>query len=285
MIKKSLTIFVSCLALVVLLAPLALAQSPAATPTPKVEAKPTLPPPQTIDEKAEGILKRAVESLGGAAYLNIKSVIGRGNYTPYGQGVSGNIIAFVDYLVYPDRERTDFKGQGVRSIQTNIGLDKGWLYDGMTKTISDMKAEQFDNFRTTVRTSVDNLLRGEWRKEGASLSYAGRREAGLAKRNEAVRVTYPDGFTIDFEFGARDGLPAKILYKRTIKTEDEKEAEVTEEDRIERYLTFGGVQVPFTIDHYRDGVQSSRIAYESIEFNPSIPESLFVKPLNPKAIK
>jgi hypothetical protein len=282
MIKQSLTIFALCLAL----APPASAQNPAPTPAPKVETKPTAaPPPQTVDEKAAGILRRAVEALGGAAYLNVKSVIGRGNYTPYGQGVSGNLIAFVDYLIYPDRERTDFKGQGVRSINTNVGLDKGWLFDGMTKTISDMKAEQFDNFRTTLRTSVDNLLRGEWRKEGASLAYAGRREAGLAKRNEAVRVTYPDGFTVDFEFGARDGLPAKILYKRTIKTEDDKEAEVTEEDRIERYLTFGGVQVPFTIDHYRDGVQSSRTAYDSIEFNPTIPDSLFAKPVNPKAIK
>ena len=283
MIKKALLIFALCLAP----APPAPGQSPAASPSPapKAEAKPTVPPPQVIEEKAEGILRRAVGALGGAAYLNIKSVIGRGNYTPYGQGAPGDLIAFVDYLIYPDRERTDFKGQGVRSIQTNVGLDKGWLFDGMTKTISDMKAEQFDNFRTTLRTSVDNLLRGEWRKEGASLTYAGRREAGLAKRNEAVRVTYPDGFTADFEFGARDGLPAKILYKRKIKTDDDKEAEVAEEDRIERYLTFGGVQVPFTIDHYRDGVQTSRIGYESVEFNPAIPDALFVKPTNPKAIK
>jgi hypothetical protein len=282
MIKKSLAIFALCLAL----SPLAPAQSPAASPAPqKVEAKPGAPPPQTVDEKAEDILRRAVAALGGGAYLSVKSVIGRGNYTPYGQGVPGDIIAFVDYLIYPDRERTDFKGLGVRSIQTNVGLDKGWLFDGMTRTISDMKAEQFDNFRVTLRTSVDNLLRGEWRKEGASLAYAGRREAGLAKRNEAVRVTYPDGFTIDFEFGARDGLPAKIIYKRKIKTDDDKEAEVTEEDRIVRYLTFGGVQVPFTIDHYRDGVQSSRIAYDSIEFNPSIPDSLFAKPASPKLIK
>jgi hypothetical protein len=283
MIKKSLTIFALCLAP----APPAPAQSPSASPgpAPRVESKPTAPPPQTVDAKAEGILKRAVEALGGAAYLNVRSVISRGNYTPYGHGMPGNIIAFVDYVIYPDRERTDFKGMGVRSVQTNIGVDKGWVFDGMTKTISDMKAEQFDNFRTTLRTSVDNLLRGEWRREGASLAYAGRREAGLARRNEAVRVTYPDGFTADFEFGARDGLPAKILYKRKIKTDDDQEAEVAEEDRIERYLAFGGVQVPFTTDHYRDGVQSSRIALDTIEFNPTIPESLFVKPASPKAIK
>jgi outer membrane lipoprotein-sorting protein len=45
------------------------------------------------------------------------------------------------------------------------------------------------------------------------------------------------------------------------------------------------VQVPFTIDHYRDGVQTSRVNYESIEFNPAIPDALFAKPTNPKAIK
>jgi hypothetical protein len=281
MIKKSLAILALCLAL----APLAAAQGAQATPTPQAGPKPVAPPPQVVEEKAEAILRRAVEALGGAAYLNIKSIIGRGNYTPYAQGVSQLPISFVDYLIYPDRERTDFKGQGVRSVQTNAGPDKGWLFDGMTKVISDMKAEQFDNFRVTLRTSVDNLLRGEWRKAGASLTYAGRREAGLAKRNEAVRVTYPDGFFVDFEFGAKDGLPAKTLYKRKSKTQDDAEAEVAEEDRIVRYLAFGGVQVPFTIDHYRDGVQSSRVAFDSVEFNPSIPDSLFAKPASPKAIK
>ena len=262
------------------------AQTPATNAPPKVEVTAT-PAAQVVEEKAEGILRRAVESLGGNSYSVIKQVIGRGSYTPYAQGVPALPIAFVDYLIFPDRERTEFKGQGVRDIQTNVGTT-GWILDGMTKTIADMKPEQIENFRFTVRTSVDNLLRGEWRKEGASLTYAGRREAGLAKRNEAVRVTYPDGFVVDFEFGAKDGLPAKVIYKRKVKvTKDgiDEEKEATEEDRFVRYLTFGGVQVPFTIDHYRDGVQTSRISYESIEFNPTIPDALFAKPVSAKAIK
>ena len=39
---------------------------------------------------------------------------------------------FLDYIVYPDRERTEFSGAGIKSIQTNVG-ETGWLYDGMVK--------------------------------------------------------------------------------------------------------------------------------------------------------
>lgn len=265
-------------------------QSQPVTPASKPEAVTTavtVVTAPTFDEKAEAVLRRAVEALGGAAYLNIKSVVGRGFYSQILGGVAAPPTTFVDYLVYPDRERTEFKGRGVRSIQTNVGAS-GWVFDGMTKTISDMKPEQVENFRQTVRTSFDNLLRGVWRKEGASLSYRGRREAGLAKRNEAVRVIYPDGFTVDFEFGAKDGLPAKALYKDKVKVKKEgieEEKEVTEEDRVVRYLTFGGVQVPFTVDHYRDGAQTSRINFETVEFNIPVPDSLFAKPASVKAIK
>jgi hypothetical protein len=273
------------LAALLFVSPATLAQSPTpSSPAPKVETKPSAPALPTVDEKAEAILKRAIDALGGAAYLNIKSVIGRGLFAQIVGGIASPPATFVDYLIYPDRERTEFKSSGVRSIQTNTGAT-GWVFDGMTKTISDVKPDGVESFHISVRTSFENLLRDSWRAEGASLAYAGRREAGLARRNEVVRAIYPDGFIAEFEFGAKDGLPAKVSYKRKIKTKEGEDAEVTEEDRIERYLTFNGVQVPFTIDHYRDGEKTSRITYDSVEFNPTIPESLFAKPPNPKAIK
>jgi hypothetical protein len=264
------------------------AQTQTASPTPKPQATASEPAAPTVDPKAEDILRRAVTALGGGAYTSINSVVGRGFFSNIVGGVAVPPQTFVDYLIYPDRERTDFRSSGVHDIQTNTGADKGWVFDGMTRTISDLKPEQIESFRVSLRTSFDNLLRDEWRKEGASLTYAGRREAGLARRNETVRVTYPDGFTADFEFAAREGLPAKVSYKRKIKVMKEgveEEKEVIEEDRIERYLTFGGVQVPYTIDHYRDGEKTSRINYDSVEFNPTIPDSIFARPTNVKMIK
>ncbi|MDX6610992.1 MAG: hypothetical protein QOD75_178 [Blastocatellia bacterium] len=236
-------------------------------------------------EKAEGIIKHAIEVLGGDAYLKVRNTVGKGFYSPYKDGQSLPPLRFIDYIVFPDKERTEFTGQGGRVIQTNAA-GKGWLFDGAAKTIKDMPADQLDDFRVSMRTSVENLLRGWWRKEGGKITFAGRREAGLARRNLTVRLTYPDGFWIEYEFGAKDGLPAKVLYKRKIKRPDIDEMEeVAEEDRLFRPLTFDGITALFILDHFRAGAQTGRINFESIEFNKALPDSLFTRPATVKDVK
>lgn len=235
--------------------------------------------------KAEQVLKQGTEAVGGSAFLNVKTVVGKGFYTTFRDGISQLPARFIDYISFPDRERTEFNSGGIRAIQTNSG-NTGWLYDGGTKSINDMKAAQIEDFKRSMRTSVENLLHGWWRKEGASLSYIGRREAGLAKRNEVVRLTYPDGFWIEYEFGARDHLPAKVIYKRTRKSADSDETvTTTEEDRLAKPITVDGVTAPWVIDHYTDGEQVSRINYESIAYNQPLADALFEKPANLKALK
>ena len=180
---------------------------------------------------------------------------------------------------------TEFMGGGTRIIQTNY-RDGGWIFDGAAKTLKDQNARQIEDFRVAMRTSIENPLRGWWRKQGATLSYVGRREAGVGRRNETVRLTYQDGFWIEYEFAAADNLPAKILYQRKHKKTDSDEMEdIPEEDRLHKPITIDGVIVPYVIDHLRNGVQTSRINYESVELNKTLPDSLFTKPANIKAIK
>lgn len=237
------------------------------------------------DSKAELIIKGAIAAIGGDAYLSVRTVVGRGFYTTYQDGVSLLPTRFLDYIVFPDKERTEFTAQGIRVINTNNG-ETGWLYDGATKSLHDLKPAQVADFKRAMRTSVENLLRGWWRKENATIAYAGRREAGLAKRNEAVRLTYPDGFWVEFEFGAKDAIPAKVIFKRTrTKPDSDETEEVTEEDRLAKPITIDGITAPFVIDHFVEGKQTSRINYESIEYNRSLPDTLFVKPANAKSVK
>lgn len=237
------------------------------------------------DDKAEKIVQRGIQAVGGDHYLQVKTVAGRGFFTDYKDGVSGIPVRFVDYISYPDRERTEFTGGGARIVQTNVG-DRGWLFDGAAKTLKDQTAEQVEDFKIGMRTGFENLMHGWWRQQGAILSYVGRREAGLAKRNETVKLTYPDGFWIEYEFSAANGLPAKVLYQRKRKKPDSDEFEnVPEEDRILRPITIDGVVTPYVIDHFRNGIQTSRINYELVEYNKNLPDSLFAKPANIKAIK
>ncbi|HEU5460391.1 MAG TPA: hypothetical protein VFU83_07840 [Pyrinomonadaceae bacterium] len=242
-------------------------------------------PASSVDEKSQQIMDHAIEALGGQRYLNIQTEFGKGFYTTYNDGTSQIPARFLDYISFPDRERTEFIGAGIRSIQTNVG-DKGWLFDGAVKKISDQTPAQVENFKFAMRTRFENLLRGWWKKEGGKVTYVGRREAGLAKRNETVRLTYPDGFWIEYEFGARDFLPAKIIYKRTRKDPDSgDEVEVTEEDRIMRFIPVDGVTAAWIIDRFVNGKQTSRINYEQIQYNQQFADSLFAKPENVKAIK
>ncbi len=246
------------------------------------KAAPAAKPAPAGEEKAEQILQQAAAALGGNSYLSVSTVVGRGMYTLYKEGQPELPLTFTDHLVYPDKERTEFRSEGIKTIQVNTG-DTGWIFDGGARSLKDLKPDQINNFKLAMRINIDNLLRGAWRKEGAKISYAGRREAGLAKRNETVRVSYPDGFTVEFEFGAQDHLPAKIIYlKKHPENDDEF---IKEEDRMAQYLNLNGILAPFVIDHYSAGVQTSRTNYQSIEFNAPVPDSLFTRPANAKAVK
>ena len=242
-------------------------------------------PAPSVDEKSQQIIDRAIEALGGQRYLNIQTEFGKGFYTTYNEGLPGVPARFLDYISYPDSERTEFISSGIRSIQTNVG-DTGWLFDGAVKKISDQTPAQVENFKFAMRTRVENLLRGWWKKEGGKVTYAGRREAGLAKRNETVRLTYPDGFWIEYEFGAKDFLPAKVIYKRTRKDPDSgDEVEVTEEDRIMKFTPVNGMNAPWIIDRFVNGKQTSRINYEQVQYNQQFAGALFAKPADVKSIK
>jgi hypothetical protein len=60
-------------------------------------------PSPSDDEKAQQIVQRAIKAVGGDRYLQIKTVIGRGFFTDYKDGVSQIPAKFVDYVSYPDK--------------------------------------------------------------------------------------------------------------------------------------------------------------------------------------
>ena len=228
------------------------------------------------DERAVNILARAVERLGGDRYLQIKTQVSKGKYTVMRSGTVISFQSFLDVIVFPDRERTEFKSRGTKHIQVNSG-DTGWIYDGDQELVKVQTERQIANFKQAIRTSLDNLLRSQWKGE-ADLTYVGKRPATLGKRNDVVRLTYKDGFWVEFEFAADDGLPQKAIYKKP--TSDGQE--VTEEDRYALFVELKGIRFPYVVDRFTDGTHLSRINYESIEVNRSVPPAIFEKPATPK---
>jgi hypothetical protein len=229
--------------------------------------------------EAEAVLAKAIQNLGGEKYLSVTSQVGLGKYSVMQGGAIVSFQKFVDVIVFPEKERTEFKGGGSRTIQVNVG-EAGWLFDGDQELIKNQDEKQIEGFKRSIRTSLDTLLRGYWRGKG-KLTYVGKRPATLGKRNDAVKLTYDDGFAVEFEFAAEDGTPQKAIYSR--KNADGED--VKEEDRYAQFVDTNGIKTPFIIDRFTGGVQSSRINYESVEVNKKIPDSIFAKPSNPKELK
>lgn len=231
------------------------------------------------EPNADAVVRRAVDLLGRERYLNVRTQVSRGRFSVIKEGVNVLSQTFVDVIVFPDKERTEFKAMGVKTVQTNTG-DTGWLFDGDQELIKVQTEKQVANFRRGIRTSLDNLLRGYWKGE-AELSYVGRRPGTLGKRNEVVKLTYRDGFEVEFEFSVDDGMPVKAVH-RLMNAEGET---VTEEDRYALFVETQGIRAPYIVDRFTNGKHASRINYESIEYNKTIPEAIFVKPADPKSLK
>jgi len=236
--------------------------------------------PKTVaSEDAKAVLDRAIKNLGGERFLQVKTQIGRGKFSVIRDGAVISFQSFTDVIVFPDKERTEFKGGGSHTIQTNVG-HTGWLFDGDQKIVKVQTEVQLENAKRGLRTSLDYLLKGAWRNE-AELSYLGKRPATLGKRNDVVKLVFNDGFAVEFEFAADDGLPQKAIYTRqTIDGES-----VKEEDHYAQFVEVNGVKTPFIVDRYTGGKPTSRINYESVEFNKPVPDSYFLKPTSPKDVK
>ncbi len=230
------------------------------------------------DVKAEAVIAKAVVFLGGDRYLNVKTLYATGKFSIIRDDMIVSFQTFTDVIVYPDKERTDFKFNGVKNIQTNAG-ETGWIFDGAAGVINQQNEQQIKDFKRGMKVSIDGLLRGHWRGS-ATLSYVGRREASLGTRNDVVKLAYDDGLEVEYEFSG-EGAPVKAIYKRVNPDGEESK----EEDRYAQFVETDGIKAPYIVDHFSNNVHTSRINYITVEFNKNVPDSIFVKPTNPKEAK
>jgi len=92
-----------------------------------------------------------------------------------------------------------------------------------------------------------------------------------------VKLAYDDGFAVEFEFSADNGMPRKAIYKSG--------EETTEMDLYEQFISVGGIKTPFVVDRRTNDEHMSRVNYDSVKFNVKVPDSIFEKPADEKHLK
>ncbi|MFN7946166.1 MAG: hypothetical protein U0Z53_12500 [Blastocatellia bacterium] len=232
-------------------------------------------------EKGKQLLQSVIEARGGAAYLSYKTLIGTGQYTQFDKGMSTIPRAFIDYIVWPDRERTDF-GKGKkkdRTIQVN-DRKTGWVYNGDAQTIKDQDEKQVNSFLEGLVFDLDHILRDGWKEPDAKVWFYGREETRPGERADVIAIELKGGHQVLLMLDPATKLPSKMTYEK-----QDEQGLGRYEVRFFQYVAYDGVKFPNIVDFYRDGVQTARVNYDSVKLNAPVPEDLFTKPANLKAIK
>jgi hypothetical protein len=229
--------------------------------------------------KAAALIREVINKRGGEAYLNVRTIVSRGTFTPYEKGASTYPSSFVDYIAYPGKERTEFGKGDSKFIQTN-SEGANWVYDAKQKMIRDQTDEQIKQFQQGARYDLDNLLRMASAQAGVKLIYLGRREPWRGTFSEAVRIEFTDGGSAILHVDLRTKVALMAEYKSVTE-----EGTANIESRYYRWVDYNGVQYPTLVDSYRDGKQTARVSFDTIELNVSIPDKLFLKPASVKEVK
>jgi hypothetical protein len=236
--------------------------------------------PKNVQRGAE-LIKQVVQARGGERFLNFNNIMSTGTYTPFQKGMSQIPTQFVDWIVYPDKERTEF-GKGKkknRRIQVNVGKT-GWVYDGDAETLKDQTDKQIEEHLDSLEFDIDRLLRAAAKGEGIEVGFAGREETRPGERADAVAIRLKSDRTAYLLLDSQTHLPISLSYEKT-----EDGALVKQETRYNQYVDYDGVKFPNIVDFFRDSVQMGRVNYQLIKLNTPTNDELFSKPASPKAIK
>ena len=251
------------------------------TPLPKSSEAAGL---QDARHKARQVLSAAIEAMGGDRYLGVKTeyVVGRDFF--FAKDRRSGLVPFQQWTHYQDPVRHRYqtrKGKRQTLEVYNLGLDKGWIQEGLY-SIEEMPKEQVERFKLTVKHDLHYLLRNRLDEEGLSLFYYGPNDIAGSGELEAIEVIDKTNDAVTLYFDMETHLPVHTENYFTDKMG------IRHESRTEffNWHEQDGVLTPLSFHSFEDGEKSGERFFEELMYNTQFPPEYFLEPqLTPKQAK
>jgi outer membrane lipoprotein-sorting protein len=251
----------SCL--VLLAAPLLLAP-PVAAQNPQ-----TLLPAESA-AKAKDLIQKAIQALGGPAYLGVRDQSCSGRLAGFDRsGELGGYTRFWLFTKQPDKQRVEYYKQR-NLITVHNGAD-GWELD--RGGVQDMPAERTDNYRQDLLVDLDYVLRFRLNEEGLIFRYGGADLVDL-KQVDWVEIVDRERRTIRIAIDRKTSLP---LRARVIKRDPKTRERVEELAYFSNYQNVQGVMTPLSIAQERSERKIFQAFYDECTYNTGLADTLFTR--------
>jgi hypothetical protein len=231
--------------------------------------------PSRIEPKAQELLTRSIEALGGEQFLKFKTLYTKGRAFVFSEGETAGMEPYESTTEYPDKRRFSY-GKWPPVVLINDG-DSGWEIDRFG--IIRQRPDQIRHWKLANRYSLENLLREVLREPGLLVQSGGVDFVDAAPafvldlvdtRQVRVRV-----YLHQTSF-----LPLRIAYQ--VQDPDTHEWQKYE-DSYGDYQKIQGIETPKHVGHFLDDERITEIYRNEVVYDKAIPPGFF-EPGNPKGV-
>jgi hypothetical protein len=224
-------------------------------------------PPRRVDPKAQQLLNRAIQVLGGQVFLTVKTLTTKGRIYAIRDESTAGLAPYQSYVQYPDKRRFSY-GKTPPVILINNG-DKGWELDRYG--LINQPKEQLQRWIASNRYSLENLLRERINEPGVLVQTGGVDFVDNAP-TQGIEITEAGGSNVRLDLNRQTFLPTRITYQvRNPKTGDWDEYA----DAYADYKPVDGIQTPMHITRYANGDRISETFRNSAHYNENYPANYF----------
>ncbi len=223
--------------------------------------------PSVINPKAQAILDKAIQALGGPAFLSFKTLSTSGRAFAISDEQTSGFSLYKSEVEYPDKRRVTY-GKNPPVILINNG-DHGWELDRYG-TISQ-KREDLRGWQLANRYSLENLLRLRIHEPGMLIQEGGE---DFVDMQPVIIVSMVDAQQTEIKLYVHHNtyLPVRIAYHVLNPRSKEWEDHV---DVYGDYRLFQGIQTPKHITRFLDGERVSEIFRNTAEYDQNYPAGTF----------
>lgn len=246
--------------------------------------------PDASAAKAREVIQRAIQAMGGPAYLGVKDITRVGRYSTFEHnGESRGTIRITDMVKLPDKERIQYTSKMYYGVdaptplidipmgKTNSSFevrngDMGWVLG--SGGVVPLDAEALARIRQARKKDINLLFRTRLNDPSLVFRYTGQEVVDL-KWVDGVEITDADRFRIRIAFDHATRLPLRSIFLYRDPDFDNQPTE--DHDSYSLYRPVQGVITALQITHEHNGYQSSQVFYEEVKYNSGLDDSLFTR--------
>jgi len=254
--------------LLVLMTTTAFGQADAPPPQSTVAPPKQAAPETDNSRKARALLEQMIETLGGPAYLNIKTVAQEGRAYAFHLGrPEGGGVEFWAFIKYPDKQRVELTKQ--RDVVQIFNGDKG--YEKTYKGVATVEPETLRSFLRQHDHALDVVLR-EWLPDRTTALFYNGPAVAEQKPCESVTLFTAKNDAVTIYIDRNKHLPVKKTFDWRDPADNLKnqEGEVYDNWRLTQ-----GIMTPYIIMRSHNGDTSAQRFLTVVTYNTEMPDAMF----------